>query len=1141
MSKGGVSGISGVSESRAALIIAELIKEKKGKNLIIVATEPRAKRLADDLYFFTGQNPIVMPSAEQVFLKFEAKNHDMTMERLNGMKALAGDSDCIVIAPVTAAIKKVLPHNVIKDKKLLLKRGDEHFLTDIKEMLVELGYERMSMVESRGEFSIRGGILDIFTPDADNPYRVEFFDTEVDSIRSFDIDTQRSIENLSFVEINPAEQMVLDKSRFSKAADRLYKAYTNQAKKLLKKGEQYAETVRSLEQRRDELCEYIRNQRNVQLLENYLHYFYDRTEYLWDYLDRGNVYVDDPNRIYELLDAREKELAQDFEVMLRRGDIVPEDLELLTGKKDFMKCYNHRPIAFLSPFPKTIKGIEEYDSLETVQSSQMMRFSGHMELLESELKSYVNKNYKIYLTASTDERRKNLIEYCDRIGVISFVNFLKGNLSSGFDFPKKKLCYISDNDIFGERINRRKKRRKMPGGQRIESFSDLAKGDFVVHESHGVGKFIGIEQLDIQGDKKDYLKIKYAGNDFLYVPVEQFGIVQKYIGSDGILPRLNKLSGAEWKLTKARAKQAIAEMTDELIKLYAEREIEGGFAFSKDTPWQKEFEDNFPYVETDDQLRCIEEIKRDMELPKSMDRLLCGDVGFGKTEVAARAIFKCIADGKQAAVLVPTTVLANQHYYNLKDRFEKFPVDIEMLSRFRSDAQQKKIIERLKTGDIDLIIGTHRLLSKDIEYKELGLLVIDEEHRFGVAHKEALKKIRKSVDVLTLSATPIPRTLNMSLSGIKDMSLIEEPPEERYPIQTYVMEQDDMMIRDVIKRELDRDGQIFIICNRVKGINKLAKKISDLVPEARISVGHGQMNENALENVMLDFVNHETDILIATTIVESGIDIPNANTMIVIDAETYGLAQLYQLRGRVGRSNRMAYAYLMYRKDKVLTEVAEKRLRAIREFTEFGSGFKVAMRDLEIRGAGNLLGSQQSGQMMNIGYELYCKLVDEQIRRIKGEYVPEESDEISVELPLPANIPNWYIENESLKLAIYKKISGVNSENKEDEMVDELLDRFGDVPKETMNLIRISRVQALCQEVSVLRIYAQNNRIFFSFGEKNCLTPFAIVNINDKFKGRAFIHGGKEPYIRIPQVKGLILKDCLELLNIIKENMKDAI
>lgn len=579
-------------------------------------------------------------------------------------------------------------------------------------------------------------------------------------------------------------------------------------------------------------------------------------------------------------------------------------------------------------------------------------------------------------------------------------------------------------------------------------------------------------------------------------------------------------------------------MTEELVRLYAERELQEGYAFSGDTGWQKEFEDSFPYAETEDQLRCAEEIKSDMEKTKPMDRLLCGDVGFGKTEVAARAIFKCVSDGKQAVVLVPTTVLANQHFYTLKERFEKFPVKVEMLSRFRTQAQQRKIIEDLRKGSIDLIIGTHRLLSKDVEYNDLGLLVVDEEHRFGVRHKEVIKKIKKNVDVLTLSATPIPRTLNMSLSGIKDMSLIETPPEERYPVQTYVMEQDEMTIRDVIRRELDRDGQVFIIYNRVNGIRQLAHKIETMVPDAQIAIGHGRMNEVALENVMLGFVNHDTNILISTTIVESGIDIPNANTMIIMDADRYGLAQLYQLRGRVGRSNRIAYAYLMYRKNKVINEVARKRLRAIREFTEFGSGFRVAMRDLEIRGAGNFLGSRQSGQMINVGYELYCKMIDEQVRKLKGEYVKEETEEISVELSVPANIPDRYIENDELKLSIYKKIAGVDSEESQSEMIDEMIDRFGEMPRETMNLIYVSRIRSLCEEVSVLRIYEKDKKVYFVFGEKNCLTPYAILEINDKFEKKAFVHLGKEPYISIPSVKGLLLKDCIELLTIILENRK---
>ena len=1137
MNKRGIIGISGVSESRSAFIISENIKKESGKSLIIVATEPRAKRLADDLSFFTDRNIHVMPDEDQVFLRYEAKNHDLLLERLNAMKALRGQEDCIVVAPAAAAIRKTMPHRLFESGKLSITLGEEHFLVDLKETLVSLGYERMSLVEGRGEFSMRGGILDVFTPDAENPFRIEFFDTEVDSIREFDIDTQRSVRSLRSVEIGPAEQMLADKELFARASERVRRTYTAQAKRLMKRGEDSEEAVRRLEKRRDELCEYIDNRMNVQLLENYLHYFYEDPEYLWDYLDSGTIYVDDPDRIGEMLDSRTKEQKMDFQVMLERGEIVPEDMELMTGREDFQKIYRHGPVYLLSPFPKQIRGVEAYESLHSYQSAQMMNFSGHMELLESELKAYVKMGYEICITASTEERRKNLIEFCDRCGVVRQVRFLRGNLTTGFDFIDRRLCYISDNDIFGERQQSRRRRKQRSDGQKLESFTDLKAGDFVVHENHGIGKFLGIQQLDIQGEKKDYLKIKYAGNDTLYVPVEQFDIVQKYIGSDGVTPKINKLSSGEWKLTKARARAAIAEMTQELVQLYAEREMEKGYAFSPDSIWMREFEDEFPYQETEDQLRSIEEIKQDMEKPKAMDRLLCGDVGFGKTEVAARALFKCVADGKQAAVLVPTTVLANQHFYTLRDRFEHFAVRVEMLSRFRSEAQQKKILEDLSDGKIDIIIGTHRILSRDVKFRDLGLLVIDEEHRFGVRHKEAIKKLKKNVDVLTLTATPIPRTLNMSLTGIKDMSLIEEPPEDRYPVQTYVMEQDDLVIRDAVKRELDRGGQCFVIYNRVRGISQLAGRIEHLVPEARVAVGHGRMNEQALENVMLDFVNHQSDVLVATTIVESGIDVPNANTLIIMDADRYGLAQLYQLRGRVGRSNRMAYAYLMYQKDKVLTEVSEKRLRAIREFTEFGSGFKVAMRDLEIRGAGNLLGGEQSGHMMNIGYELYCKMVEDAVRQLKGgEPVSETEEDTSVELAVSAAIPDWYIENESLKLGMYKKIASVRTPEDEQEMIDELIDRFGDVPRETLNLIKISQIRGMAEELSVRRIYEQNKRIIFSFAEKNHLTPYAIFSINDAFKGRAFVHGGVEPFIRIPMIPARKLEDCLELLTIIKEN-----
>ncbi len=1138
MKKKGIINISGISESRCAPIISDILKEER-QSLIITASAARATRLASDLSFFSAREILVLPQEDQVFLRYEAKNHDQLIERLKILKALATKENCIVIAPVSAAVKKITPHASFASASVKIGLGDDLDLANLRETLVKMGYERMEIVDTKGQFSIRGGILDVFTPDGDLPYRIELFDTEVDSIRSFDMNTQRSVENLQSVEIFPAEHMLADQAMFAEAAALLHKEYTAQAKRLYKKGEAFEESAQRLEKRRDELCEYIQNVSNLQLLENYLHYFYQTTEYLWDYLEEGPVIVDDPDRICEFLDARSGELKEDFKVLLERGQVVPKDMELLSGREDFYRIYEKETVYVLTPFTKTVKGVDRLSAVQTVKSRQMVEFGGRMELLEAELKNYVKKHYKIVIAASTKERLDNLKEFTDRIGLLEKITFAEGTLSAGMEFPEEKICYISENDIFsGQNLKRKKRKKKKTKSEQMQSFADMKSGDYVVHENHGIGRFLGLEQLTVQGEQKDYLKIKYAGNDMLYVPVEQMDMIQKYIGTDGASPKIHKLSGGEWKQTKAKAKAAIAEMAQELLQLYAQRKMQKGHGFSKDTVWQKEFEDAFPYTETDDQLRSIEEIKEDMERSQAMDRLLCGDVGFGKTEVAARALFKCIADGKQAAVLVPTTILANQHYYTLKERFEQFPLKVEMLSRFRSDAQQAQIIDALGKGQVDLVIGTHRLLSKDVTFKDLGLLVIDEEQRFGVAHKEKIKQIKQNVDVLTLSATPIPRTLNMSLTGIKDMSVIDEPPEERYPVQTYVMEQEDAAIREMITRELDRGGQVFVVYNRVRGINKLADNIRNLVPFARVCVGHGQMNEHALEDVMLSFINGEYNVLVATTIIESGIDISNANTMIIIDADKYGLSQLYQLRGRVGRSNRMAYAYLMYQKDKVLTEVAEKRLKAIREFTEFGAGFKVAMRDLEIRGAGNLLGSEQSGHMMNIGYELYCKLVDDAIRGLQGEVVSDRQEEISVELAVTANIPGWYIENETLKLQMYKKIATVATEHDEDEIIDEMMDRFGDVPRETLNLIRVSRIRSLAEELAVARIYEQQGKVIVAFGEKNPLNGYALMQVGETFGMRAFVHGGVEPYIRLtvkPQEK---LKDTVQLLQILKEQKK---
>lgn len=1128
--------ISGVSEARVAPCAAHMSKEKS-QSIIIVPTYVRAQRLAGDLSFFVKDKDIlVLPEEEQVFLRYEAKNHDRLIERMKALKALRTGQPVIVVAPVSAAIKKISPHKAFEEKVIKLKLGDIADLEKLKADLVAMGYEFSVTVESHGQFSVRGGIVDIFTPDNDNPYRIELFGDEVDSIRTFNKDTQRSIENLKYVEIYPAEQLTIESEAFERAGRAIAKEYEKQSKKLEASS---PEASGKLIELKNSICEYIENVSNLQLLENYIHYFYDDTEFIWNYMDDGRVMLDDPERIFEILEIRENELKEDFKVLLERGEAVPKDSALITGTANLKEVLEKRDTVIFTPFPKRVKGIDSFDEIHNINSRQMISFSGNLTLLENEIKSYLKRNYKISIVSNSDARLDNLREMLSRIDNCDRISFEKGTLSNGMDFPEEKHCWISENDIF--KYSKKHKRRKAfkDKGQKIHSFSEMKTGDYVVHINHGIGKFIGIEQLKVQGEKKDYIKIKYAGNDMLYVPVEQMDLVQKYIGNDQAAPKINKLSGGEWKATKAKAKAAVAVFAKDLIDLYAKRKMEKGYSFSKDTVWQKDFEDSFPYEETDDQLRATEEIKADMEKPFPMDRLLCGDVGFGKTEVAARALFKCVSDGKQAAVLVPTTILANQHFYTLKERFEKFPFTVEVLSRFKTPAQQKTIISKLKSGEIDLIIGTHRLLSKEIEYKDLGLLVVDEEQRFGVEHKEMIKQLKKNIDVLTLSATPIPRTLNMSLTGIKDMSLIEEPPEERYPVQTYVMEQDDRVIRDIIERELSRGGQVYVVYNRVKGIYQLAERIENLVPEARIVVGHGQMNEHALEDAMMSFINGENNVLIATTIIESGIDIQNANTMIIVDSDRYGLSQLYQLRGRVGRANRQAYAYMMYQKDKVLTETAEKRLKAIREFTEFGSGFKVAMRDLEIRGAGNMLGNEQSGHLVNVGYELYCKMVDDAVRALEGEIVNDESrEEATVELKASAYIPERYISDEATKLQMYKKIASIRTTDDEDEILDELLDRFGDVPAPCINLIKISHIRYLADLLAITELKQVGNKVVLNFSAENPLSGFALLNATERFGQKLFIHGGKQPFLRLSINEKKNLDETLELLQVLAENRK---
>ncbi len=1123
--------ISGISESRIAPVAANIAKSN-AQALIIVSTGTRAKRLAEDLAFFADKKIYVMPEEEGVFLHYEARSREQLFDRVKALKALMTGEDCIVIAPSVSSVKRLPPPEVFEEASLRIERGGEVSLSDIKEKLTRMGYDRVAIIESRGQFSVRGSIIDIFASDADIPYRVELFDTEVDSIRSFDIDTQRSVENLKYIEVYPAEQLIRDDEAFEAAAKLLESEYSKYIKKIGP-----GEAADKLVRRRNELAEYIRTATNIQLLENYLQYFYKEPSFIWDYAgDNTVIMVDDPVRCHEVLSLRDRELVDDFEVMTGEGHVIPKDIEVFAGKKEFISIYKREGVYVFTPLTQNIKEISAYDEIHSMQSRQTPIFSGHMDMLESDLKLYVKNGYKVTIVCSSKDRLENLRDFLERAKLNNKVWLKEGKLSSGIEYPQEKRCWISDSDIFTEK-KRSGRKIKPKNAKPISSFADLRVGDYVVHENHGIGKFSGIEQITIEGNSKDYIKIKYAGSDVLYVPVEQMDIVQKYSGADDGVPKINKLSGGEWKATKARAKAAIVNMANELLELSAARKSQPGFAFSKDNEWQHQFEESFPYAETDDQLRCIAEIKKDMEKPSAMDRLLCGDVGYGKTEVAARALFKCVCDGKQAAVLVPTTLLANQHYYTLKERFEKFPFKVEVMSRFRSEKQQAEIANAINKGSVDVVIGTHRLLSKDVQFKNLGLLVVDEEQRFGVQHKEAIKMLKNNVDVLTLSATPIPRTLHMSLVGIRDMSVIEEPPEERYPVQTYVLEQEDQIIREVIERELARDGQVYVLYNKVRGISKVASRIAELVPDARVAVGHGQMKENELEKIMIDFINKESDVLVSTTIIESGIDIPNVNTILILDADKLGLAQLYQLRGRVGRSNRIAYAYLMYKKDSVLSENAEKRLRAIKEFTEFGAGFKVAMRDLEIRGAGNLLGTEQHGHMLDVGYELYCKLVDDAVRALSGEVVNPDREEATIEIRTSAFIPDTYISDEVVKLQMYKKIAFVSSEEDEDEILDEMLDRFGDVPAETINLTKISRIRSLAESLCITRVAeekdAKGTRIVFYFAQDNPLNPERLINLSALFGARVFIHGGVKPFIRYSVEKDK-LRETIAVLEALK-------
>lgn len=1066
-----VAGLSGSARS----MLVSVINESMNRPVLLVTHQLiQAQQLYDDLVELTADEHVYLyPVNELIAAEIATSSPELRSQRIEALTAWSEKESGILIAPV-AALKRILPQPDYWLKyQLNFKDGGE---IDVEKHLlsfVEMGYEHASMVTRPGEFSQRGGIIDIYPLTEKHPVRIELFDVEIDSIRYFDADTQRSLDRVDEIVVGPATELLLTEADMHHAVERIEKSLAETLKnKTSKEGKnELLETVEHDIYR-------LKGMERFQEMYKYIEFFYQEPASLLDYLaDDGLIILEEMGRIQETATSLDAEEAEWYSSLLEankmvKGSSFSFDWLTVVEKMKQQRIYMS---VFLRHIPNT-----QPENIINLSSRAMQEFHGQMHLFKNELQRWEKGDFSVLILAPTKQRAERihsiLADYQIEAAIskevelpVTVPTITTGNITSGIELPMHKLVIITENELFKKQTKRKRKPQKISNAERIQSYQELSVGDYVVHANHGVGKYLGIETLEMNGMHNDYMLIHYSGDDKLFVPIDQIDLVQKFVGSEGKQPKVYKLGGSEWAKVKKRVASTVEDIADDLIKLYAEREAQKGYAFSPDSEMMREFEASFPYQETDDQLRCIEEIKKDMERARPMDRLLCGDVGYGKTEVAIRAAFKAIADGKQVAFLVPTTILAQQHYETIRERFQDHAINIGLLSRFRSRKQQTETLTGLRKGTIDIVVGTHRLLSKDVTYLDLGLLIVDEEQRFGVKHKEKLKQIKTNVDVLTLTATPIPRTLHMSMLGVRDLSVIETPPENRFPIQTYVMEYNPILVREAIEREMARGGQTFFLYNRVENIDKVARDIGLLVDGARIAVAHGQMNESELENVILGFLEGESDVLVSTTIIETGVDIPNVNTLIVSDADRMGLSQLYQLRGRVGRSNRIAYAYFTYKQQKILSEVAEKRLQAIKEFTELGSGFKIAMRDLSIRGAGNLLGSQQHGFIDSVGYDMYSKMLRDAIEARKTGKVIEDITpfEPEISLKIDAYIPEEYIIDEKQKIDIYKLFQAIESEDDIIELQDELIDRYGNYPEEVENLFIVSK----------LRFYGRNERV----------------------------------------------------------------
>lgn len=1147
--------ISGCIDTQKIHLVHAAVNDYRFR-LIITGDEAKAREMQEDSRFF-DKSSIYYPAKDFIFYSADVHGNQLAGERLRCIQKIIAAQDnktnITVITTIDGCVDMLMPLQRYRDNIIHFKNSDIIDTEKLVSKLVGIGYTRVPMIDGQGQFAVRGGIIDIFSYTDETPVRIELWDDEIDSIRFFDVESQRSVEKIQTYDVFPATEWILSEDEinagFEKVKDEVEKQLVTLGNDKKKKTQQEMDACNRL---RHAYADFERTRDYSKFILS----FTDEIEGFTDYFPKDEtVFVlDEPDRIMERMELISYEYEESMKNRLEGGYVVASQTKLMRPIAEVYKNMQSSRLMLLSSLDYKPKMLKPADYLR-IDARSISSYNNSFEYLADDINKYKRTGYRVVLVCNSRTRAARIVADLEELGTQSYfsedydkeimpgtVMVTYGNIHRGFEYPLIGFVIITENDIFTSRT--RKKQKKKYEGRSIAGFNELNVGDYVVHEMHGLGVYKGIEKITVEGVEKDYIKIEYAGNSNLYVLATQLDRLQKYAASDTEKkPKLNKLGSVEWNKTKAKVHGAVEEIAKDLVELYSIRQNQKGYAFGPDTVWQKEFEEMFPYEETDDQLNAIADTKADMESTRIMDRLICGDVGYGKTEVAIRAAFKAVQEGKQVAYLVPTTILAQQHFNTFEQRMKNFPLKVAQLSSFRTNKEIKETLADLKKGFVDVVIGTHRLLSKDVEFKDLGLLIIDEEQRFGVAHKEKIKKLKNNIDVLTLSATPIPRTLHMSLVGIRDMSVLEEPPVDRVPIQTFVTEHNDEMIREAINRELARGGQVYYVYNRVRSIDEAAAHIQELVPQANVAFAHGQMEKRELEKIMVDFINGDIDVLISTTIIETGMDISNVNTMIIEDADKFGLSQLYQLRGRVGRSNRTAYAFLLYRRDRMLTEVAEKRLSAIREFSDFGSGFKIAMKDLEIRGAGNVLGKSQHGHMAAVGYDLYCKMLNEAVNDLKG-IKNEYSFETNVDLSVDAYIPSTYIKSEYQKLDIYKRIAAIESEEELSDMKDELVDRYGSLSTPAVNLLNIALIKSMAHKIGIMEMKGTIEdgpsgcyKTVMKVYPKAEINTEAIPDFIDSFGGAMKLVSGSQPQF-IWRVTKKKYNNAGEYLTGIKEMLK---